>query len=278
MLKTLENFLLPLTSGGIALAYSGGTDSLLLLAVLAGMRRRQDFPLLALTFHSAFHTQAELDSARRDARVLGIVPEVVEFAPLDDPHLRFNPPDRCYLCKRAIFTRSRELAGRRGITTLMDGTNADDLLEWRPGRRALAELSVVSPLAELGIGKDGIHALAGELGLPVYPSNSCLATRFLHDTLLSWSELRRVERGEALLHDLGLRKVRLRWRDGAARVEVDAGDFERALRQREAITEGLRRLGFGGVSLHPAEPKGEIMADRMPGGAAGRPVRCCTQV
>jgi uncharacterized protein len=257
MLKTLENFLLPLTFGGIALAYSGGTDSLLLLAVLAGMRRRQDFPLLALTFHSAFHTEAELDSARRDARALGIAPEVVEFAPLDDPQLRYNPPDRCYLCKRAIFTRSRELAGRRGMATLMDGTNADDLLEWRPGRRALAELGVVSPLAELGIGKAGIHALARDLGLPVHPSNSCLATRFLHDTPLLPSELRRVEQGEALLHGLGLKKVRLRWRDGAARVEVDAGDFETALRQRGTITEGLRRLGFGGVSLQVAPPKEE---------------------
>ena len=275
MLKTLENFLLPLTSGGIALAYSGGTDSLLLLAVLAGMRSKRDFPLLALTFHSAFHTKTELDSARRDARALGIVPEIVEFAPLDDPQLRYNPLDRCYLCKHAIFTRSRELAGCRGIAVLMDGTNADDLLEWRPGRRALAELNVVSPLAELGIGKAGIHALAGELGVPVHPSNSCLATRFLHDTLLLPSELRRVEQGEILLHDLGLMKVRLRWRDGAARVEVDAGDFETALHQRETITEGLRRLGFGGVSLEPAKPRGEILEAQMPGSAAGKPILCC---
>ena len=153
--------------------------------------------------------------------------------------------------------------------------NADDLLEWRPGRRALAELGVVSPLAELGIGKAGIHALARDLGLPVHPSNSCLATRFLHDTLLLPSELRRVEQGEALLHGLGLKKVRLRWRDGAARVEVDAGDFETALHQRGTITEGLRRLGFGGVSVQTARPKGEILEEQMPDNAAGKPILFC---
>ncbi len=244
-LERLRAGLRPLTAGGIALAYSGGVDSALLLAVLAGMRREAGFPLLALTMRSAFAPWGA------DA---GEVPQMtVEVDALALPGLRGNPPDRCYRCKHDLFGRFVALARARGLATVMDGTNADDLHEDRPGLRALREWGVRSPLAELGIPKAAVRAAAAALGLPCAdaPSAPCLATRFPYGTELTAEALRAVDAGEEALRALLPRATpfRLRVQGDAARIEVPPACFGGILAHREAILARLSALGFRTVAL-----------------------------
>lgn len=250
-LSDLESHLRRLAADGVCLAYSGGVDSMLLLAVLARLKRQRDFPLTALLFHSCFHTEEELASARTDARTLGVEPIVLAAQPLAIPGLDQNPENRCYLCKKQIFTQARQVATAAGLKHLLDGTNADDTRVYRPGRQALAELGVLSPLAELGITKVIIRQWARELGLPAadYPANACLATRFPYGTTLTTAKLASVRDGETFLRSLGLKNLRLRAHDDIARIEVPAEDFALILPHREAIVTQLTSLGFRYVTL-----------------------------
>ena len=250
-LPDLETHLRRLVADGICLAYSGGVDSMMLLAVLVRLKRQSDFPLTALLFHSCFHTEEESETARADARGLGIEPVVIPFQPLAISGLNQNPENRCYLCKKQIFTQARQFATTAGLKHLLDGTNADDTRVYRPGRQALAELGVLSPLAELGIAKAAIRQWARDLGLPAaeYPANACLATRFPYGTTLTEAKLAGVRDGEAFLRSLGLKTYRLRSHDAIARIEVPAEDFALILPHREAIVTQLTSLGFRYVTL-----------------------------
>ena len=148
-LETLRDLLRPYAADGIALAYSGGVDSSLLLAVLAGMRRETAFPLLAVSMHSCFQPEAEAEAVRAGAAALGADLQLLSFDPLALPEVRFNPPDRCYYCKKHIFTRFREVANARGLRHLLDGSHAGDARVYRPGRRALAELGTPTKILKL---------------------------------------------------------------------------------------------------------------------------------
>lgn len=244
-LERLRAALRPLMAGGIALAYSGGVDSALLLAVLEGLRRETPFPLLTLTMRSVF--------APWGADAGGVPQDIVEVDALAVPGLRDNPPDRCYRCKHDLFGRFAALARGRGLATLMDGTNADDLLEDRPGLRALREWGVRSPLAELGIPKAAVRAMAAALGLPCAdtPSAPCLATRFPYGTALTEKALQTAEAGEAFLRGLLPRATpfRLRIQGDAARIEVPPACFGSVLAQRASILAHLATLGLRTVSL-----------------------------
>ena len=241
-----------LSSGGVCEAFSGGVDSALLLTVLSELRARKPFPLLAVTFSTAFHTADEIASAVKQAEELGVPVELVEQDVLSDPVLRRNPKERCYLCKRRLFSEMKRIAASRGIENLVDGTNADDTQVYRPGRKALEELGVLSPLALCGFTKDEIRAAARELLIPVAdkPSTPCLATRFPYGTEMTEDALRNVERGEAILRDFGMKVVRLRAHGGVARIETDAEGFELASAKRFEIAFALRKeAGFSYVAL-----------------------------
>lgn len=244
-LERLRAALRPQTGGGIALAYSGGVDSSLLLAVLEGLRAASDFPFLALTMRSPF--------APWGADAHGAPQAVVEVDPFVVPGLRGNPPDRCYRCKRAFFGRFAEIARAHGLATLMDGTNADDLHEHRPGLRALRELGVRSPLAELGIPKAAVRAMATALGLPCAdaPSSPCLATRFPYHAELTEPALRAVAEGEAFLRRLlpPSAPLRLRAHGGLARIEAPPACHPALLAARGPILTRLSALGFRHVAL-----------------------------
>lgn len=244
-LDRLGDALRPLRAGGIALAYSGGVDSSLLLAALAMLRAESDFPLLALTMRSPF--------APWGAEAPGVTQIVVDFDPFAVQELRRNPSDRCYRCKLAFVGRFAEIARVRGLTTLMDGTNADDLREPRPGLRALRELGVRSPLAELGFDKATVRAMAAALCLPCAdaPSSPCLATRFPYGTELSEPALRAVAEGEAFLRRFLPRSVplRLRVHGDLARIEAPPETFPALLAAREALLADLTPLGFRHVTL-----------------------------
>ena len=251
--EELTDALRPLCTKGAVLAFSGGADSSLLLCALCALREERPFPLLAATMHSVLHTQEELDRVRDMTREYGVELSLFTFDPLSDPALADNPPDRCYLCKKRVFGKSLELAAERHIPFVLEGTNASDLTVWRPGRKALAELGVRSPLAELGFTKQDVRRIAAERSIRTasLPSSPCLATRFEYGVRLTEEKLHAVSEGEALLKRLtgGKGNVRLRVHGKVARIETDPALFEALLSVRTEVTEALKARGFPYVTL-----------------------------
>jgi uncharacterized protein len=179
--------------------------------------------------------------------------QIVEMDLLEHPEILANPPDRCYLCKRLVFSTLRRCADDLGLPALADATQIDDLGERRPGVRALRELGVVSPLAVAGLGKSDVRALSLALGIDgaTRASSPCLATRFPYGTAITPARLRRVSGAEYILRTLGFANSRVRDYGDLARVEVQPEDLERAAGwpQRRGLVEPLRDLGYHYVTL-----------------------------
>lgn len=248
----LAEFLRSHCTGGVALAFSGGVDSALLLHALIRLRREKDFPLAAFFFRTPFQTSQESQESLSLATQEGCEYEQIDINPLHLPELRKNPPERCYICKRALFTALVARARERGLGAVMDGTNADDLKQYRPGLRALRELGVMSPLAETGMSKGDVRALARRWGLPCAsrPSAPCLATRFEYGAALTPEKLERAARGEEMLHRFFPDEpLRLRAHGELARIELPLHLLPRAAQQAEAISSSLREIGFSYVTL-----------------------------
>lgn len=253
MIERLQDYCRPFAPEGIALAFSGGVDSSLLLAVLENLRHEAEFPLLAVFFHSVFQTAEERTEAERLAGEIGVEIAVLEFDPLQIQGIEENPVDRCYLCKQHIFGRLKVLADEKGLKTVMDGTNGDDVRAYRPGRRALKEFGVVSPLEALGISKAAVRLMARDMNLSVAskPSAPCLATRFPYGTRITPEAIRRVSEGEKALHKLLGSKgsIRLRVHDSLGRIELDESLMSSALGKRSEIVAAMKSLGFDFVTL-----------------------------
>ena len=220
-----------------ALAFSGGTDSALLL--WAGKRYGCD--LRAYYVKTAFQPEFEYRDALRLAQELEVPMTVVETDILAVPEAAANGPERCYFCKRELFSRLWEAARRDGYPVLLDGTNASDDAGDRPGMRALRELEVRSPLRECGLTKDDVRRLSKEAGLFTWdkPAYACLATRIPTGTAITAEDLARVEEAETALHSLGFRDFRVRLFHGAARVQVPEAQLPLALEQRGEILAAL---------------------------------------
>ena len=238
---------------GIALALSGGVDCTVLRSGLKQQHDETPFPLLAPTMHTVFQPDDETEAAKRQTAEFGVEAEVFTCDPLALPEVRSNPPDRCCWCKRKIFRTFLDVCRARRIAHLRDGTNADDGHAYRPGRRALKELGVLSPLGSLGFTKQEIRELSAERGLPTAtkPSMPCLATRFEYGAELTPERIAQVGRGEAFLRTLlpETADLRLRVQGKNARIEVPAAAFELMLKNRAAIAETLHGLGFEFVTL-----------------------------
>lgn len=275
-LDPLKEHLRRFTGGGIAVAFSGGVDSALLLSVLAELRSESPFALLALTMQSPFQEQTAAAEAERLARSMGIAWQSLSHNPLAIPSLEYNPPDRCYLCKRSIFRAFRQAAVHAGLATLMDGTNADDLGVYRPGRRALNELGVISPLAQCGLTKETIRRLSAVRGLPTAqrPAMPCLATRFDYGAHLTGEALRRVEKGEALLRAMlpPQTVLRLRVHNDLARIEVPPSCFPHLIANREQISAAMQRLGFRFITMDLAGYRSGCYDTALSSGAEKHPV------
>jgi len=252
-MEQLMELLRKYSGGGIALAFSGGVDSSFLLFSLKRLHDRKPFPLKAVMMQTVFQQEDEFSEARKTAAELGSTLEVLRCDPLSLPELRTNPPDRCYRCKRHIFGEFLKFCREHGIKTLMDGTNADDLQVYRPGRKALRELGVVSPLAELGFTKAEIRSLAAEHGLDFAskPSMPCLATRFEYGTELTPELLERTGQGETFIRKILPENtaVRLRVQGKIARIEVPPPAMGTILANREEIAAKLRKLNFEFITL-----------------------------
>lgn len=253
MLNRLKNYLQNLSVGGVALAFSGGVDSCLLLALLSELNKKNPFPLVALTMQTALQDETEISEAKKIAQLLDVNHEVLTFNPFDLEAVRYNHLDRCYYCKKAIFEKFFDYAKVHELKYVLDGTNADDLTVYRPGRKALSELGVRSPLAELGISKADIRKMSSELGLSTAskPAVPCLATRFEYNTFLDEVSLKRVAEGEKLIRALLPQSCnfRLRVHGNIARLEIPVSLFSEAMALRQELVNSLKNLGFNYVTL-----------------------------
>ena len=221
-----------------ALGFSGGVDSAYLL--YAGVKAGAD--IRPYFIKTAFQPAFELADARKLAEGLGAEVTVLELDALADPRVAANPADRCYFCKQNLFRTLKERAIADGYPVLLDGTNASDEAGDRPGMRALAELSVRSPLRECGLTKDEIRARSREAGLFTWdkPAYACLATRVPAGEAITADLLARVEGAEDALFRLGYTDFRVRVFHGAARLQLPRGQMERAVREAETIQAALK--------------------------------------
>jgi pyridinium-3,5-biscarboxylic acid mononucleotide sulfurtransferase len=234
--------------GRVLLGFSGGVDSSLLAVI--GTRTLGPSRFLALTGESASYPAAQWRAARSLAEQFEIPVRVAATAELDDPSYRANRPDRCYFCKREPWGRAAEIACREGFDTVIDGTNADDLGEHRPGLRAAAEHGVRSPLAELGWTKADVRAGARTLGLPIWdaPASPCLSSRIRYGLEVTPTRLAQVEEAEALLRRLGVQgDLRVRHLGERASVEVRSDEFALVGSCWDTIETELLALGFDAV-------------------------------
>lgn len=236
--------------GSLAVAFSGGTDSSFLLKKAHDVLGDR---VLALTVDSVFIPRAEIEEALSFCRGYGIRHKIVYADVLSVPSIRGNPADRCYYCKRALFEQLLTEAGKESIRILAEGSNTDDVGDYRPGLCALSELGIRSPLREAGLGKADIRELSHRDGLDSWdkPSMACLASRIAYGESLSVDKLKSVEKAEALLHSLGICQCRVRVHGPLARIETPPDDFELLIRPeiRRLISGSLKDLGFSYVTL-----------------------------
>ncbi len=234
----------------VLVAFSGGADSMLLLALLKRATTNPDQITAAYADADWMSRQAR-NEAESAAAQLGIT-----LRPLKMPSAKLcgiagNPKERCYLCKKALFERLGVLAAEIGADCIMEGSQLDDLLCYRPGRKAIAESNALSPLQTVGLHKEQVRLLLAELGLSQAhkPSGSCLATRFAYGFTLSQAMLSRVEQGERYLASFGFYNLRIRSDAHTARIEVDPEDFPKILAHRQEILQTLVKLGWHYVCL-----------------------------
>ena len=249
-LSRLESRLAAL--GRVVLGYSGGVDSALL--AVAGRRALGPERFLAVIGRSASYPAVQYEAARALARRFDVPLLETDTHELQDPHYLANPVDRCFFCKDELWTRLGAIARERGFDVVIDGTNADDLGEHRPGMRAAAQRGVRSPLAELGWTKADVRAAARALDVPTWdaPASPCLSSRVAYGLAITPARLGQVEEGEAFLRALGVTgDLRVRHHGDAARVEVEPAQFERLRAVWPEIEARFASLGFGAVSLDP---------------------------
>jgi uncharacterized protein len=239
--------------GSLVVAYSGGVDSAVVLAVA---REELGARVLGVTGRSPSVAQGEVEAAAALAHAIGARHEVIETREFDDPRYVANPHNRCYYCKHELFSRLTAMARERGYAWVADGSNADDgraALDVRPGREAGVAFGIRSPLHEAGLGKEAVRALARRLGLPVWnkPATPCLSSRVPHGTPIAADELRRIDLSERYLRALGFDVVRVRHYGAQARIEVPVERVPDLIGVRERVAAALRAVGYETIEIDP---------------------------
>ncbi|MBI2828685.1 MAG: ATP-dependent sacrificial sulfur transferase LarE [Acidobacteria bacterium] len=236
----------------VIVAFSGGVDS----AYLAWAATQRLGPAaLCVTADSPSYPDHHRRLALRIAREFGLHHEFVRTAEMERPEYRANPVDRCYHCKHELYAVLSSLAAARGIPAMVDGSNADDRGDYRPGRKAAREFGVRSPLDESDLTKADIRELSRLAGLPTWdePASACLSSRIPYHSEVTGEKLRMIERAETVLRDLGFRVCRVRHHDTLARLEIGLDQMRRALdpNVRERIVRELRAIGYEHVAIDP---------------------------
>ena len=247
-LDSLEEYLKKL--GSLAVGFSGGADSSFLLAAA---KETLGDRVIAVTGSDASVPERELKEAAAFCRERGIRHIICRMDPLKEEGYRNNGPDRCYLCKRGIFTEIKKTALENGIEYVAEGSNTDDTGDYRPGLRAVSELSVKSPLREAGLCKSDIRLLSKAMGLPTWskPAYACLASRFVYGEEITEEKLKMIDLAEQFLIEHGFCEERVRMHGTIARIEVPGSDIPRLASDeiRTQVYERFRQIGFSFVTL-----------------------------
>ena len=246
MLKKLQDRLKELNK--VAISFSGGIDSSFLLYVARITLPTEN--VLAIIANGNMVPRKDYEEAIEFLKENKINYKEIEYKPLEIKEFKENRKDRCYYCKKKLMSGIKEEANKNGFKNVLDGKNEDDLKVYRPGNKATEEIGIISPLAEIGFSKENIREESKKLEIKIWnkPSNSCLATRFPYNTILTEEDLKKVEQGEEVLKKLGIPKVRIRVHQEIARIEVER-EYSNVIIQNQNIVEQIKALGFRYVTL-----------------------------
>lgn len=235
----------------VMIAFSGGVDSSLLVKLAVEAAKDCGRKVYAVLMHTMLHPAKEVEEAKQIAAELGASFLVVQVNELEGADILDNPFDRCYRCKKYLFSKLIEETKEVGVSNVLEGTNEDDLHVYRPGLRAIRELGIRSPLADAGFTKEEVRRLAKSFGISVSnkPSVPCLATRFPYGARLSYDDMRKVEQGEQFIKEKGFYNVRIRVHGRIARLEVDTNEFAKIMEYKDEIVSYLKCLGYDYVTL-----------------------------
>ncbi|MGV8982408.1 ATP-dependent sacrificial sulfur transferase LarE [Clostridium sp.] len=236
--------------GSVAIAYSGGVDSTFLLKVAADVLGDS---VIAITAKSSTYPEREFKEAVKYIEGIGAKHIVIISEELEIEGFAKNPVNRCYYCKKELFSKIRKVADDNNINAVLDGSNSDDVSDFRPGMKAARELEVISPLKDAGFTKNDIRVMSKKLGVPTWnkPAFACLSSRFPYGNEITVEKLSMVERAEQFLMDLGFRQIRVRHHEDIARVEVNAEEREKFfnIEIMDKVGNELKNIGFKYVTL-----------------------------
>ena len=246
-LKKLNSILKDLKS--VVIAYSGGLDSTFLLKTALDALGKKN--VLAVTARSETYPASEYREAVNIAKSIGAKQLTIDTEELKIKNFRSNPVNRCYYCKKELFEKLDDIKNKNKMAHVLDGTNYDDLKDVRYGRKAAAELDVKSPLLEAKLTKADIRKFSKRLKLPTWdkPAFACLASRIPFNSVITGTDLKRIDKAETYLRQLGFKQFRVRAHESIARIEVLVSELTKAIKLRDSITAKLKQLGFTYVTL-----------------------------
>ena len=234
--------------GSVVVGFSAGVDSSFLLKVASDVLGEK---VLAVTINSALFSKQELKDSLKFVKKYEIHHLVIDVDIEEIKHFEENPENRCYFCKKHIFSKIKEIADQENFKYVIDASNYDDLKDFRPGMKALEKLGIISPLINAKIGKKEIRLLSKEMGLETWnkPSYACLASRFPYGVKINKKRLKTVEKAENVLKNFDVKQTRVRFHNDIARLEIFKSDFQKILENADEISKEIKELGFKYVTL-----------------------------